>query len=166
MFEMLFPKLKSALPHLQNVRRRSKTDLEKRAKCAARGRRRPCNTCKVRAEGLKSILQTCKTRGEGSAQTLQHLQNARRGSKMRLADVQSARRGVGAHFARFSRYLPKAFLALCFLPVHPFVDDGDDESIEEGRCEQAAEDNFRHWALDFVARQVTAQGERNQCQCR
>ena len=165
MFEMLFPKLKSTLPHLQNVRRRSKTGLKKRAKRAPRGRRRPCNTCKVRAEGLKSILQTCKTRAEGSPQTLQHLQNARRGSKMRLADVQSVRRGVAAHFARFSRCLPKAFLALCFLPMHPFVHNGDDEGIEEGRCEQAAKDNLRHRALDFVARQITAQGKRNQCQC-
>ena len=51
-------------------------------------------------------------------------------------------------------------------PVHQFVHDGDDEGIEEGRCEQASQDDFRHRTLYFVARQIAAQGKRNQCQCR
>jgi hypothetical protein len=40
--------------------------------------------------------------------------------------------------------------------VEEFVHDGDDEDVEQRRCEQSGKDDLCHGALDFVAREVAS----------
>ena len=63
--------------------------LEKRAKCAATPRRRPCKCCKMCGDPSARTLQMCKMDFDPSAETLQVLQNVRRPLGVDFADLQN-----------------------------------------------------------------------------
>ena len=45
-------------------------------------------------------------------------------------------------------------------PIHHPINNRDDETVQQGGCEESAQDNFGHGALYLVARQVAVQGQR------
>lgn len=51
-----------------------------------------------------------------------------------------------------------------FLGVYEQINNGDDESVEESRSQQTAENHFCHGTLYLVAGQVAAQCQRNEGQ--
>ena len=49
--------------------------------------------------------------------------------------------------------------------MHHQIDNRNDEAIQEGRGKQSSQNNFRHRALYLIAGKVTAECQRDQCQC-
>ena len=47
----------------------------------------------------------------------------------------------------------------CLAPVHHPINNRDDETVQQGGCEQAAKDDLGHGALYLVARQVAVQSQ-------
>ena len=53
---------------------------------------------------------------------------------------------------------------LFLLSVHQFINNRNNESVQESRCQKTSKNNFRHRALYFITRQIATECQRYQSQ--